>query len=233
MSDGVMRTRGSDPVPRYDLYGGVVLAVLAAVLFAASYWEYLVRMPSAVTFLGEWPFIQLDNLMLLTVRASIVVFGAVGIGISVGVLRVSNQQDFYGGMSLVLLALTAFVLSNNLPGMRGFAFGPGTAPRLFALALAILSLGVAVGGVMTRGPKVGAYRLRGVIFIIGSILAFALAIRPAGLVFASFCTMVLCAAATEDIKWLETLIIAALVTAFCAVLFPYFLNLPFQLWPRF
>jgi putative tricarboxylic transport membrane protein len=45
--------------------------------------------------------------------------------------------------------------------------------------------------------------------------------------------MVICAAAADDVKWRETVIVAALVTAFCAVLFPYGLNLPFQLWPRF
>jgi len=28
-------------------------------------------------------------------------------------------------------------------------------------------------------------------------------------------------------------IVAAVVTAACAILFPYGLNLPFQLWPRF
>ena len=41
------------------------------------------------------------------------------------------------------------------------------------------------------------------------------------------------AAAAEDVKWRESLIVAVGVTAFCAVLFPYGLNLPFQLWPRF
>ena len=54
-----------------------------------------------------------------------------------------------------------------------------------------------------------------------------------GLVTASFACMTICAAAAEDVKWRETIVIAALVTAFCAVLFPYGLNLPFQLWPRF
>ena len=66
-----------------------------------------------------------------------------------------------------------------------------------------------------------------------SILVFAATIRPLGLVIASFCCMVCCAAASEDVKWRETVVIAALVTAFCSVLFPYGLNLPFQLWPRF
>ena len=146
---------------------------------------------------------------------------------------VQNPQDVYGGMALILLALTAFVASNDLPGMRGFAFGPGTAPRLFAFTLAIMSLAVVVGGLLTSGPEVSGYKIRGVVFIIGSILAFAATIRPLGLVIASFATMVICAAAAEDVKWKETLIVAALVTAFCSVLFPYGLALPFQLWPRF
>jgi hypothetical protein len=32
---------------------------------------------------------------------------------------------------------------------------------------------------------------------------------------------------------LESIIAAAVMTAFCVLLFVYLLNLPFQLWPRF
>lgn len=198
---------------QYNLIGGSILTVLGLILFATSF--------------------LLQNPVPLTVRAAVLIFIAVGIAIALGLLRVQNPQNVYGGMALILLALIAFVASNDLPGMRGFAFGPGTAPRLFAFTLAILSLGVLVSGLLTQGPEVSGYKLRGVIFIIGSILAFAAAIRPLGLVIASFACMVICAAAAEDVKWRETVVIAALVTAFCAVLFPYGLALPFQLWPRF
>jgi putative tricarboxylic transport membrane protein len=148
-------------------------------------------------------------------------------------LQVQNPQDFYGGMSLILLALTAFVASNDLPGMRGFAFGPGTAPRLFAFALALLSLVVVVGGLMAKGPQVTRFKIRGLVFILGAILVFAATIRTLGLVIASFACIMVCAAAAEDVKWRETVIWAAILTAFCTVLFPYGLNLPFQLWPRY
>ena len=198
---------------QYNLVGGAILAAAGLVLLATS---FLVQNP-----------------VPLTVRGSVVIFAAVGIAISAGLLRVRNPQDVYGGMALILLALVAFVASNDLPGMRGFAFGPGTAPRLFAFTLAILSLGVVIGGLLTSGPEVSGYKLRGVIFIIGSILAFAACIRPLGLVIASFATMVICGAAADDVKWRETLVVAIVVTAFCSVLFPYGLNLPFQLWPRF
>ena len=211
MSDGV--ASGGTIRPKYDLYGGVALAVLAALLFA---WSFYTRTP-----------------VPLAVKAAILVFAAAGIAVSAKLLKVQNQQDFYGGMALIFLALVAFVASNDLPGMRGFAFGPGTAPRLFAFTLAALSVIVAVGGLVAKGPSIEPYKMRGVILITASILVFAACIRPLGLVIASFCCMMTCAAAAEDIKWRESILWAAVLTAFCSVLFPYGLNLPFQLWPRF
>ncbi len=212
MSD-VSWTRSADSERRYDLFGGLTLAVLGGILFITS---FLVQNP-----------------VPLTVRGSIVIYVAVGIAVAARLLRVLNHQDFYGGMALILLALTAFVASNDLPGMRGFAFGPGTAPRLFAFTLIVLSLAVVVTGLLTKGPHVTPYKIRGVVFIIGAILSFAATIRPLGLVVASFSCILICAAAADDVKWRETVIWGVVLTAFCAFLFPYALNLPFQLWPRF
>jgi len=206
-------SRSAQERQRYDLISGLVLAGAGLALLLTS---FLVQNP-----------------VPLTVRGAVVIFTAVGIAVSFGLLRVQNPQDFYGGMALIMLALIAFVASNDLPGMRGFAFGPGTAPRLFAFALALLSLGVVVTGLLTKGPHITPYKVRGMVFIIGAILVFAATIRPLGLVIATFSTIVVCAAAAEDVKWRETVIWAVILTAFCSVLFPYGLNLPFQLWPRF
>ena len=205
--------RSPENQKQYDLYAGIAIAVVGAILLITS---FMVRNP-----------------VPLTVRGSIVLFIAAGLAVSLRFLDVKNQQDFYGGMALILLALVAFVASNDLPGKRGFAFGPGTAPRLFAFALAVLSVAVAVMGLMTTGPHVTRYKIRGVIFIIGAILSFAATIRTLGLVIASFSTIVICAAAAEDVKWRESLLWAVVLTTFCSFLFPYGLNLPFQLWPRF
>lgn len=210
-SDGLTRT--PEEQKKYSFYGGITLTLVGVLLLVTS---FMVRNPV--------PF---------AVRGAIVLFIAVGLAVSLRFLDVKNQQDFFGGMGLILLALVAFVASNDLPGMRGFAFGPGTAPRLFALMLAVLSLAVVVSGLVYPGPQVTKYKVRGVVFIIGAILAFAATIRPLGLIIATFSTIVICAAAAEDVKWRETVLWAVVLTVFCALLFPYGLNLPFQLWPRF
>ena len=192
-----------------------------------------------------------------------------------GRLRIRNPQDFYGGLVLVAVAAFALWASRDLPGMRGFAFGPGTAPRMFAMILGALGLCVAAVGLVTDGPKVERVTVRGtllgallialfaVVSIYATPLTTALGLRQyetvlaalvvllvtialargldrgplyviAGtLIFASFISLVVCAAATTEVRWRETIVWAAALTLFCALLFVYGLNLPFAFWPRF
>jgi putative tricarboxylic transport membrane protein len=145
---------------------------------------------------------------------------------------VRAPREFYGGLVLVLISLFAFWASRDLPGMRGFAFGPGTAPRLFAGLLAILGIGVAATGVFTRGPGIDRFYFRGPFFITLSVVLFAWLVRPLGLVIASFLSIVAAAGATPEARLVETLIWAVVLTAFCCLLFPIALNLPMQLWPN-
>jgi putative tricarboxylic transport membrane protein len=200
-----------------------------------------------------------------------------------------NPKDFFGGALLVGLGLFALWAASDLPGLRGFAFGPGTAPRMFAWCLIAVGAAVALVGLFTDGPPeepfafsgpvggavivavlipitvysgrighllpgvapdvivaaAGAVAVlalamvmthvapRGPVFITAATLIFAVAVRPLGLVISSFVSLIVSAYATEEIRWVETIIWAAVLTAFCALLFPYGLNLPLQLWPRF
>jgi putative tricarboxylic transport membrane protein len=200
-----------------------------------------------------------------------------------------NPKDLWGGLVLIGMAGFALWACSDLPGMRGFAFGPGTAPRLFAYSLMAVGVGVVLVGLFTDGPPeedfafsgplggavllvalipityysarlghivpgvapdiivaaIGAivvlalafalirFAPRGPVFITAATLIFAVSVRPIGLVIASFVSLVVSAYATEEIRWMETLIWAAVLTLFCSLLFPYGLNLPLQLWPRF
>jgi len=204
-----------------------------------------------------------------------------------GIIR--SPKDFWGGLALIVLAAFAIWASGDLPGMRGFAFGPGTAPRLFAYCLMALGAAVVLVGLLSDGPPLEPFTFsgtfgsaalvvalipiylaatqlghllpgvpqdvvvagvgtvvvvglafalmniapRGPLFITAATIVFAIAVRPLGLVIASYVSLVVSAVATEKVRWLETFIWCAVLTAFCCLLFPYGLNLPLQLWPRF
>jgi putative tricarboxylic transport membrane protein len=155
-----------------------------------------------------------------------------GLAVAAGLLPVRSPRDFYGGIVLVDLAVLALIASAELPGQRGFAFGPGTAPRLFSILLAGLGAAVALNGIFNEGPPIEKYKIRGPLLVVMSIVAFAGMIRPLGLVPATFITFIISIFGSTEMRWLESLIAAAVMTAFCVALFVWLLNLPFQLWPR-
>jgi putative tricarboxylic transport membrane protein len=146
---------------------------------------------------------------------------------------IRNPQDFWGGLALVVLALFAFWASGDLPGMRGFSFGPGTAPRLFAGVLLAFGLIIAAMGFFTDGKPLEHYAVRGPFWITISILFFAFTVRTLGLVIATFVSFVIAGAGSAETRWIENILAGIFMTVFAVVLFVYLLNLPFQLWPRF
>jgi putative tricarboxylic transport membrane protein len=92
---------------------------------------------------------------------------------------------------------------------------------------------VALVGLVTDGPRIEKYKIRGPVLVIVGILAFAGMIRPLGMVIASYVTFIIAILGSKEMRVLESIIAAAVMTVFCVLLFVYLLNLPFQLWPRF
>ena len=218
MSDGTRVGTVGGHSNMVNLYGGLVLVAAAVVALVVSFIH-----PGNLGFFGP----------VLMPRAFAIVVGLAGVGVITGQLQIRNPQDFFGGAALIMLAVTALLAAVDLPGMKGFAFGPGTAPRLFALLLAALSGLIAFNGLLFDGPPLAKFYIRGPVFLTGAVFAFAACIRPLGLVIASYVTILVSAAATPDVKWRETALWGVVLTAFCALLFPYGLNLPMQLCPKF
>jgi putative tricarboxylic transport membrane protein len=215
MSEGVSPSpRGTRPgfaINTHNLIGGLIVAVLA------------------LLFLG-WAFYLPNAVIPRFLSAALIL---VGVATAIGIVPVHAPRDLYGGIALVMLATVALIASSELPGQRGFAFGPGTAPRLFAFVLAALGAAVAIGGVFAEGPPIEKYKIRGPFFVIIAILIFAGIIRPLGLVPSTFLAFMISIVGSTEMRWIESLIAAVAMTVFCVLLFVYLLNLPFQLWPRF
>ena len=215
MSEGVSPSpRGTRPglaINTHNLIGGLIVAVLA------------------LLFLG-WAFYLPNSVIPRFLSAALIL---VGVATAIGIVPVHAPRDLYGGIALVMLATVALIASSELPGQRGFAFGPGTAPRLFAFVLAALGAAVAIGGVFAEGPPIEKYKIRGPFFVIIAILLFAGIIRPLGLVPSTFLAFMISIVGSTEMRWIESLIAAVAMTVFCVLLFVYLLNLPFQLWPRF
>ncbi|TXJ08332.1 MAG: tripartite tricarboxylate transporter TctB family protein [Afipia sp.] len=145
---------------------------------------------------------------------------------------IKGPQDFYGGVVLMGIALFALWASSDLQGMRGFSFGPGTAPRMFAYLLLALGAGVALTGFLMEGPPLQRYGIRGPFFVTLAILAFSVMIRPLGLIVSAFVSFMIAAMGSDETKLVEAIVVGVCLTIGCALLFPYALGLPLDLFPR-
>ena len=146
---------------------------------------------------------------------------------------VRGPQDVVGGIAVMVIAWFALWASSDLQGMRGFSFGAGTAPRMFGFLLLGLGAAVTAVGVLSEGTHLAKYHWRGPLFVSLAILAFAISIRPLGMIVAAMTSFLIAACGTHETRWVETVIVGACLTAFCALLFPYALGLPLQLLPTF
>ncbi|MDI1346243.1 MAG: tripartite tricarboxylate transporter TctB family protein [Pseudolabrys sp.] len=162
-------------------------------------------------------------------------------------MKIRGPRDFFGGLALVVVAAIALWASSNLPGQQGFAFGPGTAPRIFAGLLMFIGAVVALTGIFVKGPPIEGFAVRGPAYVLLAILLFAATIRgirvelgaipihiPAlGMVPSTFMAFMVSLFGSTEFRLVESLLAAVAMTAFCVVLFVYLLQLPFQLWPMF
>jgi len=215
MSEGVTPSpegaHSGFPSTTHNLLGGLVVTVIGVALLGYGLYT--------------------ANTTIPRIMAAVIIL--VGIAVLARFVPVHAPRDFYGGAALVMLATLTLIAAAELPGQRGFAFGPGTAPRLFSFVLAALGAAIAVSGVFTEGPPIEKYKIRGPALVVISILAFAAMIRPLGLVPATFLAFMISILGSTEMRWIESLIAAVAMTVFCVLLFVYLLNLPFQLWPRY
>jgi putative tricarboxylic transport membrane protein len=146
---------------------------------------------------------------------------------------IKSPQDFVGGLALLAIAVVAYFGMAKLGSMRGFSFGAGTVPRLFAGLLGGLGLLILVSSFTGSGPKLERIPWRGPVFILTAVVFFGVSIRTLGLAITGVITVLLCGAAVDDFRLKEGVVFAIAITAFCAFLFPFALGQPIPLWPTF
>jgi hypothetical protein len=185
------------------------------------------------TLLRQWTDGGKITLQSDALLALIYTYPLVAVALFTLLVRLRAPRDYFGGAVLMAIALFALWASSDLQGMRGFNFGAGTAPRLFGVLLLGCGAAIAVVGLLTDGEELATYHWRGPLFVSLSILTFAVAIRPLGLVVTGLSCFLIAALGSSETRWGEALLVGIGLTVGCALLFPYVLGLSMPMFPRF
>jgi putative tricarboxylic transport membrane protein len=141
------------------------------------------------------------------------------------------RQDFIAGLVVIAVALFAFWQAAHLPiGTLG-GMGPGMLPKSLAVLFGLLGALLVVDSVLEAGPLLERWSIRGPVLVTVAMVAFGLTVRPLGLVVAGPLAIVIAAPASDEVRWVETIVIGLLMTVFCIGLFKFALGLPIPLAP--
>src|SRR5918994_3788737 len=151
-------------------------------------------------------------------------------------------QSLIGGLLLIALAALALYLTRDLDQGTLNAMGPAMLPRWLAIGVGLSGLALVVFGFLKEGDALERWSLRGPVFVIGAILAFAVTIRPfsfggvatpgLGLLVSGPLAIILGGFDTPEARLRDLVILALSLTPFCMVLFGDLLNLPIPVFPQ-
>lgn len=158
-----------------------------------------------------------------------------------GGVKIRSPQDMAGGVLLIALGIFALYLTRELPMGTLRAMGPAMLPRALGVITAALGVLLCISALRFDGPGLDRWTWRGLFFVMGGILLFGLTIRgfdigpvsvpSLGLLVAGPLVVLVSGCADPDTRWKELIIFATGMTAVCALLFKYALNLPIPLAP--
>lgn len=140
-------------------------------------------------------------------------------------------QEFAAGVFLLVIAAIGFFGAGKLSFGRLAAIGPGFMPQSVIVMLAALGLLLVAMSFTSNGAPLSRWTIRAPVFVFGAALLFGWTIRPLGLIIAGPLAVIFASFADRETKWLEVIVFAAVMTAFCIGLFSFLLRLPIPIMP--
>lgn len=144
------------------------------------------------------------------------------------------EIDLRDGLAaLFVLLIGAFgiadALTHNFGTMRNI--GPGAFPLIVSILILASGIWILVESWRAQGDveASGGSSPRVIAFVVAGMLAFALLAQQFGIGPGIFACVVLSAMAEGKLKWWQMLLLATVLTGFCALVFITFLNLPLRL----
>jgi putative tricarboxylic transport membrane protein len=139
---------------------------------------------------------------------------------------IRSPVDFAGGLFLLAIAGFGYAGAFTLPFGQLSGIGSGLLPKVVSVLVAAFGVVLLVQSLMISGDRLERWSVRGPIYVLCSVLVFAVTVRSLGLVVAGPLCFVVAALADRDSRPVEAVISAVVATLACGFLFKELLNLP-------
>jgi hypothetical protein len=146
-------------------------------------------------------------------------------------IRIKGPQNFFAGVLFLAFGAVGVWVARNYPFGTSVRMGPGYLPVVISWCMVGLGGLIMAQSLVVEGEGIARWKARPIILVLGGVLSYALTIERFGLVVATVITSMICSAANDSVRWIESVILAVGLTVFCILTFVYGLNLPLSIWP--
>jgi len=141
-------------------------------------------------------------------------------------MQLRNPKDFWTGIIYVLFGSGAFFIARDYKMGVALKMGPGYFPTILSVLLVLIGIISLIRSFTTPGSPVGGFTIKGLAVVLGATVLFGLVLQGGGMVVALPMLVVTSAAASSRFRWRQSLLLAAVLTLFCTLIFLKGLGLP-------
>jgi len=139
---------------------------------------------------------------------------------------IRNAKDFWTGLIYIFFGSSAILIGREYGMGTAIKMGPAYFPTILGGLLVGIGVISVIRSFIVRGTPVGAFAFKGLTLVTVSALVFGFLVRRAGLAIALPLLVIISAYASTRFRWRPTLLIAAGLTVFCALVFLKGLGIP-------
>lgn len=144
------------------------------------------------------------------------------------------RRDTAAGLTFLAFSLFFLIFGMELPMGTARRVGPGVLPVGAAALLLVLAVAILVQDYLRRsGRRIGGFNWRGLAAITASVLIFALAVHPLGMVVTVNLSVLVAGAAEKPFRALESLLLGAGLSIAAVGVFIYGIGMRIPVWPNF
>ncbi len=146
-------------------------------------------------------------------------------------INVRQNKDFYAGLMFVFFGVLFLLVARRYPLGTARQMGPGCFPALLGGFLALIGVAISIGGLRSGAETIRSWPLRPLVLVSAAVLAFAVLVRPLGLVLAVLILVVVCSFSGSDTRLREVIGLCIVLSALAVTVFVYGFGLPWTVWP--
>ena len=137
-----------------------------------------------------------------------------------------NPKDFWTGLLYIFFGASAIFIARDYNMGTALRMGPAFFPTILGAVLAVIGAIAVIRSFIVPGTPISRFSFKGLGLVTVSVVVFGFLVRGVGLVVALPLFVIISAYASTRFRWRTTLIMAAGLTIFCALVFVKGLGIP-------